>query len=118
MEKRITLRINTDELRSIDEFLAKHGIRNRSGFIRDAVDWFIHSKEEDRSKNYLYINLPYTRLTYELRRYVPYGYFDSIESLLSYVLNKIYESGVLQRILEDYADGVHSIRLSEYDRNP
>ena len=110
MDKRITLRINTDELKTLDEFLEKHSIRNRSKFIRDALLWYINHNEEDIN-NCIYLIPPYTKLTMCLQEYVDYGYFDDLGELYTYIFNELYKGGELQRILESYVRGVHATRL-------
>lgn len=57
---KITIRVSPEELEMIEEYMADHGIENRSTFIREAVKGYIEFQtveSGDGSQNGLYVHL-------------------------------------------------------------
>lgn len=56
---KITIRVSNDDIQLMEDFMAEHGIENRSDFIRDAIRGFIASSRapEDSENNCIVVPL-------------------------------------------------------------
>ncbi len=109
-DTKITLRISEVELDEIDDFVARHPeYHNRSQLIRHGVMEFMKMVERGefrQSKKGFCVEMD-GMLIRTLEDYVDYGYFDSIDQLIKYVLTTISANGILGNILRSYVNAIH-----------
>lgn len=104
---KVTIRMGPDVIQSMEDFMADHGIENRSDFIRDAISGYIYSQEHGGSAGTGGIFVRFSELQMDaLENIVQSGVaFDVEEFIRECVLSRIVPEDVQK---EAYANAFRS----------
>jgi len=93
MEESITIRMGTEDVRIMDDFMVESGVKSRSRFIRDAIIGYISLQKQsaDSAGNGIFVRFREVQME-AIRLMVEQGYaFDSEEYIRNCVMEKLVD---------------------------